>query len=262
MSPNLPLYGALAFYAIGTLMALSALFHSKLQKGALAVMVAGFMLHTFWIGSICVRTGHPPLTNLPETTAFMSWTVFAVELALYLKFRVHAAAFFVYPLVLILLSVAAVVREPFLPLDPSLRSTLFTIHLLLSTVGVAALLVSLAFTVLYQLQDRALRLKHGGAVSEWIPSLQVCDLVSYRSLATGFSIYTLGLLAGILWSYRTTAGLLAPRAKEVAALVAWVMFAALLQAYVSGSQRRQRTMVIAVMAFISIAVAIFGIHHA
>ena len=76
-------------------------------------MIAGFVAHTFWIGTICVRTHHPPLTNLPEAAAFIAWTVFRVELALFIRYRVHAASFFVYPLVLMLLTVSAVVSEPF-----------------------------------------------------------------------------------------------------------------------------------------------------
>src|SRR5205085_12410343 len=115
MSPNLSLYLALALYACGTLVALASLFarEVKLQFAGLMLMISGWVLHTFWIGTICVRTHHSPLTNLPETAAFLSWTVFLVELILFIRYRVHAAAFFVYPLVLILLTISAVVSEPF-----------------------------------------------------------------------------------------------------------------------------------------------------
>jgi len=263
MSPNIALYLALVLYAGGTLVALGALFsHEKRsQHAALGFMIAGFLCHTFWIGTICVRTGHPPLTNLPEAAAFMSWTIFAVELALFIRYRVHAASFFVYPLVLMLLSIAAVVREPFQRIDPSLRGRIFTMHVFLSTVGVAALLVALAFTLLAFMQDRALKSKTRGALWEWIPSLNVCKMVSYRALAVGFSIYTLGLLAGILWSYRTTAELIDMRAKPIAAMVAWVLFAILLQSNIAGAFRTRRTMVISACAFVAILVAILGIHH-
>src|ERR1700756_936204 len=111
LPPNLTLYLALALYAAGTLVALAALFlrDHRAQQLGLGFMIAGFVSHTVWIGTICVRTGHPPLTNLPEAAAFLSWTVFAVELGLFIRYRVHAASFFVYPLVLILLTVTAVV---------------------------------------------------------------------------------------------------------------------------------------------------------
>jgi ABC-type uncharacterized transport system permease subunit len=261
--PNATLYAALVLYAAGTLAALASLFdrNERLQRIGLGLMIAGFVSHTFWIGTICVRTGHPPLTNLPETASFLAWTIFAAELAVFIRWRVHAASFFVYPLVLILLTITAVVREPFARMDPSLRSGLFLGHILLTIVGVAGLLIGLAFTLLSSYQDRALRSKSRGMLYEWIPSLNVCNVVSYRALATGFSIYTLGLVAGILWSYKTTAGLMALRTKEVGAVVAWVMFAVLLQSYVSGYQRSTRNVVVSAIAFAAILVALLGIRH-
>jgi ABC-type uncharacterized transport system permease subunit len=257
------LYFCALFYALGTLMALGSLYqrNDRLQKMALGSMVIGFVLNTIWIGVVCTRTGHPPLTNLPEAAAFMAWTVFAVELFLFIRYRVHAASFFVYPLVLMLITITMVVREPFAHLDRSHQSRLFTAHLLLSTLGVAALLIGLAFLVLAQIQQRSLKSKERGRLFEWIPSLQVCELVSYRALAIGFSIYTLGILTGILWSYRTTAGFMSLRSKEIGALTAWVFFAILLQAQITGNVRPQRNLIVSAAAFISIVIAIFGIHH-
>ncbi len=203
------LYLALACYGVGTLVALASLFvrEKRLQHIGLVLMIGGFIAHTFWIGTICVRTGHPPITNLPEATSFIAWMVFAVELVLWIRYRVYAAVFFVYPLVLLLLTISAVVGESFTVLDPELRSNVFTMHLLFTTVGVAGLLIGLAFGLLAMVQDRALKNKTRGRLWEWIPSLDVCKTLSYRALAIGFSIYTLGLLAGILWTYRTDRGL-------------------------------------------------------
>jgi len=261
--PMVTLHTALLCYALGTLVALASLFtrDKRPQLTALIIMMAGFVAHTIWIGTICVRTGHPPLTNLPEAAAFMSWTIFAVELGLYIRYRVYAASFFVYPLVLLLLALAAVVGEPFAHLDPSLRSSLFTTHLLLSTVGVAALLIGLAFTLLAWAQDRALKSKKRGALWDLIPSLSVCKIVSYRALAIGFSIYTVGIIAGVIWSYRTTADLMAPSPKEIGAIVAWIFFAILLQSFITGAYRSRRTIFISVGAFVATLVAILGISH-
>ena len=262
MSPNVTLYLALALYAAGTLVALASLFAGKrLQTAGLVLMLAGFVSHTVWIGSICVRTHHPPLTNLPETAAFLSWTIFVVELVLLVRYRVQAASFFVYPLVLMLLTVSAVVHEPYALADPKARSALFTTHILLSIVGVAALLIGVAFNALAWMQDRSLKSKQRGPLWEWIPSLNVCKTLSYRALAIGFSIYTLGLLAGILWSYRTTAELVDLRVKQIGAIVAWVLFATLLQSYISGVYRGKRTIVISACAVVAVAVAILGIRH-
>src|SRR5260370_36222942 len=94
ISPSAMLYLALALYAMGTLVALASLFTRalQLQHLGLGVVIAGFVSHTVWIGSICVRTGHPPLTNLLEAASFVASTVFTVQLALFVKYPVHAAA--------------------------------------------------------------------------------------------------------------------------------------------------------------------------
>src|ERR1043165_4879022 len=107
MSPNATRSLALALYAAGTVAALASLFAGKrLQTAGLVLMLAGFVSHTVWIGTICVRTHHPPLTNLPETAAFLSLTIFVAEVVLLFRYRVQAASFFVYPLVLMLLTVS------------------------------------------------------------------------------------------------------------------------------------------------------------
>jgi ABC-type uncharacterized transport system permease subunit len=260
-SPDDALYLALGCYALGTLAALVSLFirEKRPQHIGLGLMIAGFLAHTVWIGSICVRTGHPPITNLPESVSFVAWVVFAVELALWIRYRVYAAVFFVYPLVLLLLTVSALVGESFRVLDPALRSGVFTAHLLFSTVGVAGLLIGLAFSFLALLQDRALKQKTRGRLWEWIPSLDVCKKLSYRALAIGFSIYTLGLLAGIVWEYRTTAGFMDLRVKQIGAVTAWLLFAMLLQSFVSDTYRRRRTLFISAFAFVAILVAMLGI---
>lgn len=256
------LYAALAFYALGTLAALASLFVTgtrRLQYAGLLLMIGGFVSHTIWIGTICAATGHPPLTNLPETASFIAWVVFAVELVLWVRYRVYAASFFVYPLVLLLLTVSAVVGENFATLDPALRSNLFTAHLLLSTLGVSGLLIGLAFGLLALIQDRALKNKRPGRLWEWIPSLDVCKNVSFRALAIGFSVYTVGLIAGVLWSYRTTAGFMDLRAKQIGAVTAWVLFGILLQSYISNTYRRKRMLLVSAGAFIAIIVAMLGI---
>lgn len=261
VAPTLPLYLALAFYALGTLVAFASLFakEKRVQYAGLVLMIGGFVAHTIWIGTICTATGHPPITNLPEVLSFVAWTLFAVELGLWIRYRVYAAVFFVYPLVLLLLTMSAAAGETFRVLDPGLRSNLFIGHLLLTTVGVAGLMIGLAFSLLALLQDRALKRKTRGPLWEWIPSLDVCKTVSYRALSIGFSIYTMGLVAGVLWSYRTSAGFMDLRVKQVGAVTAWILFAIILQSYVNNTYRRRSTLFVSAGAFVAIVVAMLGI---
>jgi ABC-type uncharacterized transport system permease subunit len=262
MLQSVALYITAAFYVLGTVLVLTGLQNRsrRLQQWATGSMIAGFLAHTIWIGMNCVKTQRAPLANLPEIASFVAWTILAVEMVLFLKYRVHAAAFFVYPLVLMLFAITVAVHSRG-GVNPALNSRLFVTHLLLTTIGISALLIGVAFYFLYRLQDRSLKSKRQGPLFDWIPSLQVCELLSYRALAVGFGIFTLGLLAGFLWSYRTTAEIFNMGAKEIGALVAWVLFAALIQSHNSGSYRTRKNIVISMVAVLSILVAIFGIKH-
>ncbi len=127
--------------------------------------------------------------------------------------------------------------------------------------GVAAVLIGQALNTHTFVQDRSLKSKQRGALWEWIPSLTICRVVSYRMLAIGFAIYTVGLLTGIVWSYRTTTELIDLRVKPIGAVIAWILFGILLQSFVSGDDRRRRTLVISACAFVAILVTMFGIHR-
>jgi ABC-type uncharacterized transport system permease subunit len=252
----------LIFYGAGTAAVLTALVNrsARFQRVALALMMTGLIAHTVWISTVCIRTQHPPLTNLPEAASFIAWMILAAEIFLFFRYRMQAIAFLVYPLVLMLVTITAVVEERFVELDESLRSNLFIAHTFLSAVGVAALLIGLLFAALYYVQERSLRQKRRGAFYEWIPSLRLCDTLSYRSLSLGFVIYTLGLITGVLWAYRNAAPLHF-RAKELAAVVAWMLFAALLQSFLSGRFRTRKNVAISAAAFVAIIVAVLGIQH-
>src|SRR5512140_737170 len=107
MLSHVTLYLALSLYGCATLIILLSLVrHSDLlQRIALGFAMAGFASHTVFTGTICAATGHPPLTNLPEASAFIAWCIIALEIVLFFRFRVHAASFFVYPLATLLMLV-------------------------------------------------------------------------------------------------------------------------------------------------------------
>jgi ABC-type uncharacterized transport system permease subunit len=251
---------ALLLYGAGTVIAAASLLvptRKRAQVISFAIMVAGFLAHTMFIGTICIRTGRPPLLNLAEIAAFIAWTVLLIELVIYLRLRIYAAALVIYPLVFLLLLVTALVGDPLSERAASPPS-LFTAHLLLTSLGVAVLFIGLAFSLIAAAQDRSLKSKTRGPLWEWIPSLSVCNAVSYHALATGFVLYTIGLIAGLAWS----SGALAIGAKQIGAVVAWVLFAILVQSQFTGFLQTQRTtLALSGAAFVAVIVSIFGIAH-
>lgn len=254
---------ALILYGIGSIAVLIALNgrSRKLEAASTVLMIAGLVAHTIWIGTICVRTGHPPLTNLSEITGFLAWTVLSIKLLLQFRFRVDAASFFLYPLVFLLLLVSALVGQRYVALGAEARSVLFVGHLLVTTLGMAAMVIGTVFTWLYHVHQHYLKSKRPGRLYDWIPSLQLCDFLSFRGLAIGFTLYTVGIIAGVLWAYRSVGDPFSLRAKELGAILAWLLFAALLQSYINGSFRLRRNLIVSFAAVFALAISLTGISH-
>ena len=259
------LYTATALYGIGSSIAIAGMFarsRKAVQDVAFAVMAIGFVTHTLFIGTVCVRTGHPPLLNLAEVASFIAWTLLLIDVVLYVTKRVDATAIVVYPLAFALLLVAAIAGDPFAPADASHRAPLFTAHVLLSTVGIALLFIGFGFSILATVEHRSLKGRKQGRLWESIPSLAICTWLSDRALATGLVVYTAGVAAGLIWSVRTDAGLRDWGAKQTGAIVAWALFTLVVQSHFTGILRARRTtLALSAVAFVAMVISIFGIAH-
>jgi len=69
-------------------------------------------------------------------------------------------------------------------------------HIALIFTGYSALVLSLAASLLYLLQERRLKAKKPSSLFSYLPALEVIDQIGYRSLLLGFPFMTLGLLTG------------------------------------------------------------------
>ena len=74
--------------------------------------------------------------------------------------------------------------------------------------------MGLAFTTLAYMQDRSLKSKQRGPLWEWIPSLNVCRRLSYRTLAEEVGILQENVLMteiGDVWEFDENGALAQPR---------------------------------------------------
>ena len=88
--------------------------------------------------------------------------------------------------------IANLFYDPSSSIPPVLRSNWIYIHTPLVFLGYAALFIAFAAAIMYLIQERALKSKHPVRFYNWLPSLEICDDLAYRSLAIGFPLITLG----------------------------------------------------------------------
>ncbi len=255
MSSHVYLLLALAFYAVGALhVVLHAITRSRLLTSwTVTATLAGFAVHTAGLSQRWTEAGHFPAVGLHDGASLLAWTIVLVFLTTYVRTGVEALGLAVYPaafaLVLIANFTPASANE-----SPILKSLFLPIHATLAFFGYAALFVACALGLLYIIQERELKSRSPRTFYYLIPSLERCDTLGGRSATVGFGFLTLAIITGMLWSHAAHGHYWRGDPKEWSALIAWVIYVALIAARTSSGWGGRRAAWLGVMGF---AVVVF-----
>ena len=228
------LYAALAGYVIAATHAVLSFVNKRRSDERITLYAAalGFAAHT---GSIIVdwaRDGHYPLFSTAEALSFLAWTLVVAFFLVTYRYPLRALGAFLLPAVALLVTASQLVTaEP--GKDPSSvtggsGSWLFPVHVTLLLFGYASFFVAFAASVMYLWQERELRLKKFSAVFHRLPSLTTVDDVASTAASVGFTLLTLGIITGVIWSRARSVRMFHNDPTEFFALLTWVVYLALL----------------------------------
>jgi cytochrome c-type biogenesis protein CcsB len=256
---------ALGLYFVGFAhSALTALRKKQTLFGpALAAVCVGFVLQ---VTSIVLRTME--VHYLPLTQQFEKFSLFGALVTLgfliaYAKYRIAPLSVFVFPLIFVMTFLANLFYDPTESIPPVLRSKWIYIHVPLVFLGYALLCIAFAAAIMYLIQERALKSKHPVRFYNWLPSLDICDDLAYRSLAIGFPLMTLGIITGALWAQGMPGIVWARDAKVVFSFLTWLVYLLLIFYRLSG-WRGRKAAYLSIVGFIGVLVTFsyFGGLHA
>src|SRR5436853_1576636 len=199
---------ALGLYFIGFAHSVLTALNKKqtLFRAALVAVSIGFVLHAVSIVLRAVEVRYLPLTQQYEAFSFFGALATLGFLIAYAKYRIAPLSVFAFPLIFVMTFVANLVYDPSASIPPVLRSNWIYIHTPLVFFGYAALFIAFAAAIMYLIQERALKSKHPIRFYNWLPSLDICDDLAYKSLAIGFPLITLGIVTGALWAQAVWGG--------------------------------------------------------
>src|SRR5262249_4481459 len=120
------------------------------------------------------------------------------------------------------------------------RSLLLPIHVGVNIAGLVAFALAFGASLAYVLQAHLLRTKRLGGVFHRLPSLDVLDLLSFRSVLVGFPLLTVGVITGALWAVRIHPNAPLFSAPQAIALLTWLVFAWVLLARLLGGWQGRR----------------------
>ena len=147
-----------------------------------------------------VYLGSFPLHNSYESASSCAFLIALVFLFLYWRYRIKTHAVFMFPLVFILSLVGSLQTPVATWTNPTVRDVWLMVHVALVLVGYAALLVVAATSIIYLIQERHLKRKDPGVLSDKLPPLATLDELITASTAIAFVLITLAVIIATIWA--------------------------------------------------------------
>lgn len=224
------LLAALAAYLVAAIHAVLAFVNKRraVERVAVSTLGIGFAAHTAALIVDWVQNGHYPLFGFRETLSFLAWTlVITYTLALY-RYGTKALGALTLPLVSFLLLAAILVSDnngaTAVAVTDGVASWLFPVHTTLLIFAYASFFVAFAASVMYLWQERELKLKTFSSVFHRLPSLNTVDDIGATAAGIGFTLLSLGIISGVIWSSARTGKMWHNDPKEVFALLTWLLY--------------------------------------
>ena len=103
----------------------------------------------------------------------------------------------------------------------------------------------------------------GDPLALWLaglPSLGKLDISTYRIVAVGLPLLTVGIITGALWAKEAWGAYWQWDPKETAALTSWIIYAMYMHLHTRSAWRGTRTAWVSVFGFISIVFCYLGVN--
>jgi ABC-type transport system involved in cytochrome c biogenesis permease subunit len=216
-----------------------------------ALAVAGLVIHTAALIARTIESGHAPFTNMYESLSFLSWASVLAFVIIDKKFKIPKIGPYI---MLIVIGLVALASSPLMPkeatpLVPALQSYWLWLHVSVTLIGEAFFSVAFITSIMY------LAAKEADKKDKW-------DSVSYRCVAVGFPVFTLGgLVFGMVWAYKAWGTYWSWDPKEVWSLITWFVFALYLHTRIVMGWKGKRSAVIAIIGFLAALFTYFGVNY-
>ena len=251
------------FYILATALYLSYLFSRKdsLAKTGSTLAFLGLFLHTLALILRTIESGHAPFTNMYESLSFLAWSSVFAYLLIERKYHIRSAGAY---LLLIVIALMALASSPLMPKDatplvPALQSYWLWLHVSVTLIGEAFFAVAFVTSIMY-LRAEA-REKKSKEIGSSLSAAKL-DLISYRAIAVGFPLFTLGgLVFGMVWAHKAWGSYWSWDPKEVWTLITWFIFALYLHTRIVMGWKGRRSAAIAILGFLAALFTYFGVNY-
>ena len=232
-----------------------------MARAGFIIAFLGLLIHSTTLIFRTVESGHAPFTNMYESLSFLAWASILAYVIVERKFRIRKAGPYFMLIVIALMALASspLIPKEATPLVPALQSYWLWLHVSVTLLGEAFFAVAFITSIMYLVADSREK-KSKGMKSG--PSAEKLDSISYRCIAIGFPLFTLGgLIFGMIWAYYAWGRYWGWDPKETWTLITWFVFALYLHTRIVMGWKGRRSAYVAVLGFLAALFTYFGVNY-
>jgi len=233
------------------------------RRMAMMTLTAAFAIDSLAIAVRLAAIGSGALNSLHDQLSILAWLIVACFLTLQTRVELPVLGALVSPFAFLLTLSSTLVFSGTETLPPELRTAWLPAHVAPAILGLAIFAIASATSAVYLVQERRLKAKRFGRLPR-LPSLETLDNLNYRCVAWGFALFTLGIVTGSLLAKTRWGTFWSWEPVQVLSVLAWLLYAVLLQARTLGWRGRRAatlTLVGFALLMVSLLSLNFGFVH-
>jgi len=224
------------------------------------IAVWAFSAHTLALIALSAGSRNLPITNVFESIVLFLWCVALVSIFADCVYNLPTLNAFLMPLVVVLAvgAIGFVERGP--ALAPGLKKFWLAVHIAPIFLGYGAFAIAGALSLMYLTQQSQLKSKAFGPLLSRLPSLEILDRLSARTVAVGFPLLTIGLILGFVW-VRTSGALGEDWMmdwKVAGGVITWLVYAVLLHVRVARARTGKLVAYLTLAGFLLVLFTFLG----
>jgi ABC-type uncharacterized transport system permease subunit len=191
---------AVVLYGIASVSALVAVFghRPRWQRVCLSFALLAWFFHAISSTEMLALAHRWMPVGMHEVQSMLALLISTVFLLIAWRYRTLSFGILALPLAFLLAVVPALGPDKYTFSSPEIRSGWLFVHITALLTAYAALIFSVAASLLYLLQERRLKDKRSPGFLDWLPPLETMDQIAQTTLVLGFCGMTIGLFAGSL----------------------------------------------------------------
>ena len=248
-------------YIVAAFFYLAFLFSKKenMAKTGFRLAFLGIIVHTMALIWRTIESGHAPFTNMYESLSFLAWASILAYLFIETKYKIRKAGPYFMLIVIALMALASspLMPKEATPLVPALQSYWLWLHVSVTLLGEAFFAVAFITSIMYLSAESKTKRKIKTGLS-----VEKLDSISYRCVAIGFPLFTLGgLVFGMVWAYKAWGSYWSWDPKETWSLITWFVFALYLHTRLVMGWKGRRSAFVGILGFLAALFTYFGVNY-